>query len=60
LIVKNIQYKSRGILVIMKNCKSLSAKSFDLGSIFNFVKGFLANVLIIIILIALLQFSPKI
>jgi hypothetical protein len=44
----------------MKNYKPLVAKSYDLGSIFNFVKGFLANVLIIIILIALLQFSPKI
>ena len=43
----------------MKNCKSLVAKSFGLGSNFNFVKGFIANVLVIIILAALLHFSPK-
>ena len=48
----------RGILVIMKNYKSLFAKSFDLGSNFNFMKGFLANVLVIITLVALLHFSP--
>ena len=56
----NFAVQSRGILVIMKNHKSLFAKKIDLGSIFNFVKGFLTNVLIIIILVALLQFSPKI
>ena len=60
LIVKNVTVQSKGILVIMKNYKSLFAKSFDLGSIFNFVKGFLANVLLIIILVALLHFSPKV
>ena len=43
----------------MKNYKSLFAKEFDLGSNFNFVKGFFANVLVIISLAALLQFSPK-
>jgi len=43
----------------MKNYKSLFAKSFDLGSNFNFVKGFIANVLVIISLVALLHFSPK-
>ena len=59
LIVKNFQCKIRGIFVIMKNYKSLFAKEFDLESNFNFVKGFLANVLVIITLAALLQFSPK-
>ena len=34
----------------MKNYKSMFAKSFVLGSNFNFVKGFLANMLVIIIL----------
>ena len=58
MIVKNLQYKIRGILVIMKNYKSLFAKSFDLGSNFNFVKGFLANMLVIITLAALFHFSP--
>ena len=55
----NFQYKTKGIFVIMENYKSLVAKSFGLGSNFNFVKGFLANVLVIIILAALLHFSPK-
>ena len=59
LIAKIFQCKIRGILVIMKNYKSLFAKNFDLGSNFNFVKGFLTNVLVIITLAALLQFSPK-
>ena len=59
LIVKNFQYQIKGIFVIMKNYKSLFAKSFDLGSNFNFVKGFLANTLVIITLAALLHFSPK-
>ena len=58
MMVKNLQYKIRGILVIMKNYKSLFAKSFDLGSNFNFVKGFLANMLVIITLAALFHFSP--
>ena len=58
MIVKNLQYKIRGILVIMKNYKSLFAKSFDLGSNFNFVKGFLINMLVIITLAALFHFSP--
>jgi hypothetical protein len=43
----------------MEIYKSLFARVFDLGSKFNFVKGFLAIVLVIIILAALLQFSPK-
>ena len=59
LIVKNFQCKIRGIFVIMKNYQSLFAKEFDLGSNFNFVKGFLANVLVIITLAALLQISPE-
>ena len=44
----------------MKNYQPLFAKEFDLGSNFNFMKGFFANVLVIITLAALLQFSPKI
>jgi hypothetical protein len=48
LIVKNFQYQIKGIFVIMKNYKSLFAKSFDLESIFNLVKSFFANVLVII------------
>ena len=59
LKAKNFQCKIRGIFVIMKNYKSLFAKSFDLGSNFNFVKGFIENVLVIITLVALLHFSPK-
>ena len=55
----NVQYKIRGISVIMEIYKSLFARVFDLGSKFNFVNGFLAIVLVIIILAALLQFSPK-
>jgi hypothetical protein len=43
----------------MKNYKSLFPKELDLGSNFNFMKGFLANVLVIITLAALLHFSPK-
>ena len=43
----------------MKNYKSLFAKEFDLESNFNFVKGFLANMLVIITLAALLDFSSK-
>ena len=58
LIAKNFQCKIRGILVIMKNYKSLFAKSLDLGSNFNYVNGFLANVLVIITLVAFLKFSP--
>ena len=49
----------RGILVILKNYKSLCAKISDLGSDFKFIKGFLANVLVINILVVLLYFSPK-
>ena len=59
LIAKNFQCKIRGILVILKNYKSLFAKSFDLGSEFNFLKGFLAIMQVIMILAALLHFSPK-
>ena len=59
LIAKNFQCKISGILVIMKTYESLFAKVFDLGSKFNFVKGVLANVLVIITLEALLHFSPK-
>ena len=43
----------------MKNYKSLFAKEFDLESNFNFVKGFLENVLVIITFAVLIQFSPK-
>ena len=43
----------------MKNYKSLFAKSFDIGSNFNFVKGFVANVLVLITLVALLNFATK-
>ena len=49
LKAKKFQCKIRGIFVIMKNYQSLFAKEFDLGSNFNFVKGFLANMLVIII-----------
>jgi len=59
LIVKKISAKAGGILVIMKNYKSLFAKSFNIGRNFNFVEGFIANVLVIITLVALLHFSPK-
>ena len=59
LKIKKFQCKIRDIFVIMKNYKSLFAKEFDLGSKFNFVKGFLASVLVIITLAALLLFSPK-
>ena len=55
----NVQYKIRGISVIMEIYKSLFAKVFNLRSKFNFVKGFLANVLVIITLAALVQFNPK-
>ena len=48
LIVKNFQCKIRGISVTLENYKSLFARSFVLGSNFNFMKGFLANVLVII------------
>jgi len=60
LIVKKIQCKIKGIFVIMENYKSLFTKVFNLGSKFNFVKGFLVNILAIIALAALLQISPKI
>ena len=59
VISKNIQYKV-GVFWKLQKIASPSLQKFDLGSIFNFVKGFLANMLIIIILIALLHFSPKI
>ena len=59
LKIKKFQCKIRDIFVIMKNYKSLFAKEFDLGNNFNFVKSFLANVLVIITLAALFQFSPK-
>ena len=59
LKIKKFQCKIRDIFVIMKNYKSLFAKEFDLGSNFNFVKGFLANMLVIITLAALLHFSSK-
>ena len=58
LIAKNFQCKIRGIFVIMKIYMSLFAKEFYLGCNFNFVKGFLANVLVIITLDTLLQFGP--
>jgi len=48
LIVKNFQCKIKGIFVIMENYKSLFIKVFNLGRKFNYVKGFLANVLVII------------
>ena len=60
LIVKNFQCKIKGIFVIMENYKSLFAKIFNIGSKFNFVKGFLSNILAIIALATLLQISPKI
>ena len=60
------QYKIRGIFVIIKNYKSLFTKVFDLGSKFNFVKGFLASVLVIItwqlyciLALNLLKFATK-
>ena len=59
MTVKNLQYKIRGILVIMKNYKSLFAKSFDSGSNFKFMKDFLANVLVTNILVALLHYRLK-
>ena len=43
----------------MENYEFLFVKVFDFGSKFNFVKGFLENVLVIITLAALLHFSPK-
>ena len=43
----------------MENNKPLFAKVFNLGSKFNFMKGLLANMLVIITLAALLQISPK-
>jgi len=58
-VKKKFSAKVGGILVIMKNYKSLFAKSFDLGRNFNFMEGFIANVLVIITLVALLHFSPK-
>ena len=54
------QCKIKGTFVIMENYKSLFAKVFNIGSKFNFVKGFLSNILAIIALAALLQISPKI
>jgi hypothetical protein len=59
LIVKKFSVQSRGIFVIMKNFQPLYAKSFDLESNFNWVKGSLANMQVIMILAALLHFSPK-
>ena len=44
---------------MVKNYKSLFAKVFNLGSKFNFMKGLLANMLVIITLATLLQISPK-
>ena len=46
--VLNFKCKIRGIFVILKNYKSLFAKKFNLGSKFNFVKGILENMLVII------------
>ena len=50
----------------MDNYKSLFAKVFNLGRKFNFVKGFLANVLVIItwqlyynLVLNLLKFATK-
>ena len=45
----NFQCKIKGIFVLIKNYKSLFAKVFNLGSKFNFVKGLLANILVIMI-----------
>ena len=59
LVVENFAVQSKGILVILKNYKSFYAKGSDLGSDFNFVKGLLANMLLISILIVMLHFSPK-
>ena len=59
LVVGNFAVQSKGILVILKNNKSFCAKGSDLGSDFNFVKGLLANILLIIILVAILHFSQK-
>ena len=50
----------------MENYRTLFAKVFNLGSKFNFVKGFLANVLVIItwqlyynLVLNLLKFATK-
>ena len=59
LKVKNFLCKIRGIFVIMENYKPLFAKAFNLERKFNFVKGFLAIVLVIITLAALLPIRPK-
>ena len=59
LVVGNLAVQSKGILVILKNYKSFCAKGTEIGSDFNFVKGLLANILLIIILVAILHFSPK-
>ena len=40
----------------MKIISPFVQKSFDLRNIFNFIKGFLANVLIIIILDSIIAF----
>ena len=49
----------KGIYVIIQNYKPLFAKKINIGSIFKFMKGFLANMLVIITLAALMQISPK-
>ena len=60
VISENIQYKSKGILVLMKKLQVLPCKKVLTQEVFfHFVMGFLANVLLIVILVALLHFSPK-
>ena len=56
---QKISMHSKGIYVIIQKLLALFAKSFNIGSIFKFMKGFLANILAIITLAALLQISPK-
>ena len=46
--VKKNSVQSKGIYVIIQNYQPLFAKSFNIGSIFKFMKGFLANMLVII------------
>jgi hypothetical protein len=53
------QCKIKGIFVIMEKLQAPFCKSFGLGSNSKFVKDFLARVLAIIALAALLQVSPE-
>ena len=59
LKVKYFLCKIRGIFVIMENYKSLFAKVFNLGSKFNFVKGLLANILVIMIFSSFVAIWPN-